>query len=224
MPAQLSSEPVVGIVDAALLPASLAARVSRETRSCSTRTGRVRRQNIRSASRSPIFSRLWTASGRSWIERRSVILRVVSRCLRRPQRALPRGSSCHGFSAFCRRRSMKRSSVGPLVEALGRAPRSPGSLPAFRHRAPAGRAIHLRSSHGQETMAGRRSARVATPRRGGRPRSAPAARPAPTAPAADARRFFQLCTVNPRSSRCSVKEPLATRLAHSAVLAKPPKG
>ena len=121
MPGQLSSEPVVGIVDAALLPASLAARVSRETRSCSTRTGRVRRQNIRSASRSPIFSRLWTASGRSWIERRSVIVRVVSRRLRRPQRALPRGSSCHGFSAFCRGRSMKRSSVGPLVEALGRA-------------------------------------------------------------------------------------------------------
>ena len=74
----------------------------------------------------------------------------------------------------------------PSRRGIGPSPRGPGSLPAFSHRAPAGRAIPLRSSHGQETMAGRRSARVTTPRRGDRPRSAPAARPAPTAPAVDA--------------------------------------
>jgi hypothetical protein len=94
----------IAAVSAALLPARLAASVSREVRSCSTRTGWVRRQNIRSASQSPSFSRSWTTSGRSWIERRSVIVLLVSRRLRRPRLALPRGSSFQSFSTFCRAR------------------------------------------------------------------------------------------------------------------------
>jgi hypothetical protein len=92
----------VAAVSAVLLPASLAARVSREARSCRTGTGWVRRQNMKSASQSPSFSRPMTASGRSWIERRSVIVVFVSRRLRRPLRALLRGSSFQSFSTFCR--------------------------------------------------------------------------------------------------------------------------
>jgi hypothetical protein len=64
---------ITATVSAADLPASLAASTNRVLRSLSTSTGRVRLQISRSPSQWRASPRSATASGRSWIERRSAI-------------------------------------------------------------------------------------------------------------------------------------------------------
>ena len=61
-------------VSAADLPARRAASTNRVLRSLSTSTGRVRLQISRSPSQCPASGRPWTASGRSWMERRSAMV------------------------------------------------------------------------------------------------------------------------------------------------------
>ena len=98
---------MMATVSAADLPASLAASTKRVLRSLRTSTGRVRRQISRSPSQCPASLRSWTASGRSWMERRPAMVLRGCRARRRPRLARPRGSSFHSFSPFCPGRWMK---------------------------------------------------------------------------------------------------------------------
>src|SRR5208282_6011495 len=83
---------IAEMVSAAVLPASRAASVTRDLRSCKTRTGRVHLQMMRSPSQWPASPRLSMVFGRSWIDARSLMVsrealarRGRRRLWRRPQ-------------------------------------------------------------------------------------------------------------------------------------------
>src|SRR5476649_2058456 len=65
---------IAEMVSAAVFPVSRAARVTRDLRSCKTSTGRVHLQMMRSPSQWPASPRLSMIFGRSWIERRSLMV------------------------------------------------------------------------------------------------------------------------------------------------------